>query len=97
MLVQMIKFLEETLSKLLKMSLGFGHFCHFSPKLKYFESGSMWFRFCSHFHPKAKSGQIFQLIFSFFFFSLHFNKGKMIIFLFNLQKIKKKKKKMDDN
>ncbi|KAJ0950066.1 hypothetical protein HanRHA438_Chr01g0045311 [Helianthus annuus] len=49
------------LSKLPKWSLRFVHFCHFSPKLKPFESGSLWFQFCCHFHPKSKSGQIFQL------------------------------------
>ncbi|MFS7939271.1 hypothetical protein Hanom_Chr05g00449741 [Helianthus anomalus] len=48
------------------MSLRFSHFYHFSPKLKPFESGSLWFQFCCHFHPKAKLSQIFQLTSKFF-------------------------------
>ncbi|MFS8006012.1 hypothetical protein Hanom_Chr13g01244231 [Helianthus anomalus] len=63
-------------SKLLKWSLRCCHFCHFSPKLKPFESGSLWFQFCCHFHPKSKSGQIFQLTSIFFFFFLLFNEGQ---------------------
>ncbi|MFS7969617.1 hypothetical protein Hanom_Chr09g00811301 [Helianthus anomalus] len=42
------------------------HFCHFNPKLKHFESKSLWFQFCCHFHPKAKPNQNFQLTSSFF-------------------------------
>ncbi|KAJ0589038.1 hypothetical protein HanIR_Chr04g0181551 [Helianthus annuus] len=34
----------------------FSHVCHFNPKLKLFEFGSLWFQFCCYFHPKAKSG-----------------------------------------
>ncbi|MFS7999477.1 hypothetical protein Hanom_Chr12g01166631 [Helianthus anomalus] len=71
------------MSKLPKWSLRFGHFCHFSSKLKPFESGSLWFQFCCHFHLKSQYGQIFQLTFSFFFF-LSFSsllmKGKMVRF-----------------
>ncbi|MFS7984836.1 hypothetical protein Hanom_Chr11g00991331 [Helianthus anomalus] len=36
----------------------FGPFCHFSPKLKLFASGSPWFQFYCHFGPKMKSGHI---------------------------------------
>ncbi|MFS8005759.1 putative translocase [Helianthus anomalus] len=57
-LVSLLEF-NKILSKLLKWSLRFGHFCYFSPKLKPFESGSLGFQFCCHFHPKSKSGQIF--------------------------------------
>ncbi|MFS7952938.1 hypothetical protein Hanom_Chr07g00612801 [Helianthus anomalus] len=39
-------------SKLPFWSLWFGHFCHFSPKLKFFASGSLWFQFYCHFGPK---------------------------------------------
>ncbi|MFS8010054.1 hypothetical protein Hanom_Chr14g01292461 [Helianthus anomalus] len=38
-------------SKLLFWSLWFGHFCHFSPKLKLFALESLWFQFCCHFGP----------------------------------------------
>ncbi|MFS8009647.1 hypothetical protein Hanom_Chr14g01287411 [Helianthus anomalus] len=41
-------------SKLPFWSLWFGHFCHFSPNLKLFKSGSLWFHFCCHFSPKFK-------------------------------------------
>ncbi|MFS7929825.1 hypothetical protein Hanom_Chr04g00336971 [Helianthus anomalus] len=54
-----------SLSKLPKWSLRFGHFYHFSPKLKPFESRSLWFQFCCDFQPKAKPRQIFQLTFIF--------------------------------
>ncbi|MFS8030466.1 hypothetical protein Hanom_Chr17g01534401 [Helianthus anomalus] len=47
-------------SKLPFWSLRFGHFCHFSPKLKLFASGSLWFQFCCHFDPKARSAEISQ-------------------------------------
>ncbi|MFS7916428.1 hypothetical protein Hanom_Chr02g00177011 [Helianthus anomalus] len=54
-------------------------FCHFSSKLKPFESGSMWFQFYCYFHPKSKSGQIFQLTSSFFcLFSSLLMKDKMV-------------------
>ncbi|MFS8005052.1 hypothetical protein Hanom_Chr13g01232941 [Helianthus anomalus] len=33
----------------------FGHFCHFSPKLKLFAYGSLWFQLYCHFGPKMKS------------------------------------------
>ncbi|MFS7901862.1 hypothetical protein Hanom_Chr01g00004571 [Helianthus anomalus] len=55
-------------SKLSKWYLRFHRFCHFSLKVKLFEYGSLWFQFCCHFHPKAKSDQIFQLRSSFFVF-----------------------------
>ncbi|MFS7898954.1 hypothetical protein Hanom_Chr12g01171341 [Helianthus anomalus] len=42
-------------SKLPFWSLRFGYFCHFSPKLKPFASGSLWFQFYCHFDPKVKS------------------------------------------
>ncbi|MFS7979553.1 hypothetical protein Hanom_Chr10g00929071 [Helianthus anomalus] len=45
-------------SKLPFWSLRFGHFCHFSPKLNPFASGSLWFQFYCHFGPKMKSGHI---------------------------------------
>ncbi|MFS7967853.1 hypothetical protein Hanom_Chr09g00790611 [Helianthus anomalus] len=51
----------------------FDHFCHFSPKLKPFESGSIWFQFCCHFHPKAKPSLIFLLTSIFLDFFLPFN------------------------
>ncbi|MFS7932496.1 hypothetical protein Hanom_Chr04g00368531 [Helianthus anomalus] len=69
-------------SKLPKSSMRFGHFWHFSPKLKHFTSGSLWFQFCCHFHPKSKSGQIVQSTSSFFFFFLSISfllmMGKMV-------------------
>ncbi|MFS7989587.1 hypothetical protein Hanom_Chr11g01048691 [Helianthus anomalus] len=43
-------------SKLPFWSLRFGNFCYFSPKLKLFSSGSLWFKFYCHFSPKMKSG-----------------------------------------
>ncbi|MFS7999880.1 hypothetical protein Hanom_Chr12g01171821 [Helianthus anomalus] len=46
------------LSKLPFWSLRFGQFCHISPNLKPFASGSLWFRFYCHFGPNLKSGQI---------------------------------------
>ncbi|KAF5795946.1 hypothetical protein HanXRQr2_Chr08g0345611 [Helianthus annuus] len=46
------------MSKLLIWSLWFGQFCHFSPNLKVFVSGSLWFYFYCHFGPKVKSCQI---------------------------------------
>ncbi|MFS7921609.1 hypothetical protein Hanom_Chr03g00239001 [Helianthus anomalus] len=62
----------------------FGHFYRFSSKLKPFESGSLWFQFCCHFHSRAKSGQIYQLISDFFLsFSSLLMKGKIVRF-FNL-------------
>ncbi|MFS8032446.1 hypothetical protein Hanom_Chr17g01557881 [Helianthus anomalus] len=63
-------------SKQLFWSLWFGHFCHFSPKLKLFASGSLWFQFCCHFGPKMKSGHICLIKFCYF---VLFRKGKMII------------------
>ncbi|MFS7943518.1 hypothetical protein Hanom_Chr06g00501201 [Helianthus anomalus] len=45
-------------SKLPFWSLRFGQFCHFSPNLKPFASGYLWFQFCCHFGPKIN-----QLIF----------------------------------
>ncbi|MFS8006927.1 hypothetical protein Hanom_Chr14g01254961 [Helianthus anomalus] len=45
-------------SKLPFWSLWFGQFCHFSPKLKLFASGSLWFQFYCHFGPKMKSDHI---------------------------------------
>ncbi|MFS8017028.1 hypothetical protein Hanom_Chr15g01375451 [Helianthus anomalus] len=41
-------------SKLPFWSLWFGYFCHFSPKLKPFASGSLWYQFYCHFGPKIK-------------------------------------------
>ncbi|MFS7945753.1 hypothetical protein Hanom_Chr06g00527871 [Helianthus anomalus] len=41
-----------SLSKLPFWSLWFGHFCHFSLKLKLFAYGSLWFQFYCHFGPK---------------------------------------------
>ncbi|MFS8024838.1 hypothetical protein Hanom_Chr16g01468051 [Helianthus anomalus] len=46
------------MSKLSFWSLRFGHFCHFSRKLKSFASVSMWFHFYCHFDTKAKLAQI---------------------------------------
>ncbi|MFS8012160.1 hypothetical protein Hanom_Chr14g01317591 [Helianthus anomalus] len=54
----------------------FGHFCHFSPKLNFFASGSLWFQFYCQFGPKMKLGHI-CLIKSFYF--ILFRRGKMII------------------
>ncbi|MFS7945935.1 hypothetical protein Hanom_Chr06g00530051 [Helianthus anomalus] len=77
-------------SRLQKWSLRYGHFCHFSSKLKTFESGFMWFQFCCHFHPKSKFNKIFQLIFSFFFvFFLPFNEGQNGLLTFYYNKLKK--------
>ncbi|MFS7976354.1 hypothetical protein Hanom_Chr10g00891511 [Helianthus anomalus] len=36
-------------------SLWFGQFCHFSPYLKLFKSGSLWFHFYCHFSAKLKN------------------------------------------
>ncbi|MFS7910378.1 hypothetical protein Hanom_Chr02g00105661 [Helianthus anomalus] len=41
--------------------LWFGQFCHFSPNLKLFISGSLWFHFCCHFSPKFKLPQFFTV------------------------------------
>ncbi|KAF5780848.1 putative glycosyl transferase, family 31 [Helianthus annuus] len=64
------------MSKLPFWSLRFGHFCHFSPKLKPFAFGSLWFQFYCHFGPKVKSGHI-CLIKSCHF--VLFLRGKMVI------------------
>ncbi|MFS7951850.1 hypothetical protein Hanom_Chr07g00600061 [Helianthus anomalus] len=64
------------MSKLPFWSLWFGQFCHFSPKLKLFASGSLWFQFYCHFRPKMKSGHI-CLIKSCYF--VIFRRSKMII------------------
>ncbi|MFS7921664.1 hypothetical protein Hanom_Chr03g00239641 [Helianthus anomalus] len=55
----------------------FGHFYHFSIKLKLFVSGSL-FQFCCHFGSKMKSGHICLIKSCYFVF---FCRGKMIIFL----------------
>ncbi|MFS8029854.1 hypothetical protein Hanom_Chr17g01527211 [Helianthus anomalus] len=55
----------------------FGQFYYFSPKLKLFASGSLWFQFYCHFGPKKKSVHI-CLIKSCYF--VIFRRGKMIIF-----------------
>ncbi|MFS7974989.1 hypothetical protein Hanom_Chr10g00875241 [Helianthus anomalus] len=77
------------MSKLLKWSPRFGHFCHFSLKLKHFESGSLWFQFGCHFHPKSESVQIFQVTSSFFVFFISFNKGQNGLLTFYYNKLKK--------
>ncbi|MFS8009556.1 hypothetical protein Hanom_Chr14g01286321 [Helianthus anomalus] len=41
--------------------MSFGYFCHFSPKLKPFESGSLWFQFYCHFGQKMKSSHIYLI------------------------------------
>ncbi|MFS7950418.1 hypothetical protein Hanom_Chr07g00582961 [Helianthus anomalus] len=46
------------MSKLPFWSLRFGHFCHFSTKLKLFTFRSLWFHFYCHFGPKVKSCHI---------------------------------------
>ncbi|MFS8027272.1 hypothetical protein Hanom_Chr16g01496731 [Helianthus anomalus] len=76
-------------SKLSKWFLSFDHFCHFNLKLKPFEAGSLWFQFCCHFHPKSKSGQIFQLTSSFFVFFLSSNKEQNGLLTFYYNKLKK--------
>ncbi|MFS7985610.1 hypothetical protein Hanom_Chr11g01000491 [Helianthus anomalus] len=50
----LLKVFDKIWSKLPFWSLWLGHFCHFSPNLKLFTSGSMWFAFCFHFSPKLK-------------------------------------------
>ncbi|MFS7915961.1 hypothetical protein Hanom_Chr02g00171511 [Helianthus anomalus] len=83
LLDNLIYYYVKIKSKLLFWSLRFGHFCHFSPKLKHFVSGSLWFQFYCHFGPKVKSDHIY-LIKSYYFFL--FLRGKMIIsFLFYLK------------
>ncbi|MFS7970122.1 hypothetical protein Hanom_Chr09g00817291 [Helianthus anomalus] len=67
---------EKKKSKLQFWSLWFGQFCHYSPKLKLFVSGSLWFQFYCHFGPKMKSSHI-CLIKSCYF--VIFCRGKMII------------------
>ncbi|MFS7929026.1 hypothetical protein Hanom_Chr04g00327731 [Helianthus anomalus] len=54
----------------------FGHFCHFSPKLKSFASGSLWFQFYCHVGPKMKSCHICLIKSCYFVFFLG---GKMVI------------------
>ncbi|MFS7907247.1 hypothetical protein Hanom_Chr01g00069021 [Helianthus anomalus] len=66
------------MSKLSCWSLRFGHFCHFSPKLKLFESVFPSFQFYCHFGPKVKSGHI-CLIKS--WYSVLFLRGKMVIII----------------
>ncbi|MFS7950881.1 hypothetical protein Hanom_Chr07g00588381 [Helianthus anomalus] len=63
-------------SKLSFWSLWFGHFCHFSPKLKPFASGSLWFQFYCHFGSKMKSGHICFLKSCYF---VIFFRGKIVI------------------
>ncbi|MFS7979586.1 putative alpha-L-fucosidase [Helianthus anomalus] len=46
------------MSKLPFWSLRFGYFCHFSPKLKPFASGSLWFQHYCHFGPKVNPCRI---------------------------------------
>ncbi|MFS7948202.1 hypothetical protein Hanom_Chr06g00557191 [Helianthus anomalus] len=55
----------------------FGHFCHFSPKLKLFKSVSLLFHFYCHFDPKIKSPLIWLLKSGNFVF---YFRGKMIHF-----------------
>ncbi|MFS8019348.1 hypothetical protein Hanom_Chr15g01402751 [Helianthus anomalus] len=63
-------------SKLPFWSLRFSHFCHFSPKLKLFTSGSLWFQFYCHFGPKVKSDHIYLITSCYF---VLFFRGKMVI------------------
>ncbi|MFS7928690.1 hypothetical protein Hanom_Chr04g00323711 [Helianthus anomalus] len=49
------------MSKLPFWSLRFDRFCHFSPKLKPFKSGSLWFHFYCHFGPKMKTANIWLI------------------------------------
>ncbi|MFS7965148.1 hypothetical protein Hanom_Chr08g00758701 [Helianthus anomalus] len=77
-LLLLLLFIYKKYRKLPFWSLLFGHFCHFSPKLKLFAIGSLWFQFYCHFDPKMKSGHI-CLIKSCYF--VLFRRGKMIIFL----------------
>ncbi|MFS7926488.1 hypothetical protein Hanom_Chr04g00297641 [Helianthus anomalus] len=66
-------------SKLPFWSLRFGHFCHFSPKLKPFTTGSLWFQFYCHFGPKVKSGHICVIKSCYLVFFL---RGKIVILIF---------------
>ncbi|MFS7908609.1 hypothetical protein Hanom_Chr01g00085151 [Helianthus anomalus] len=52
--MEVLFFVTSLKSKLPFWSLRFGQFCHFSPNLKLFISGSTWFHFCCHFGPKIK-------------------------------------------
>ncbi|MFS8024649.1 hypothetical protein Hanom_Chr16g01465871 [Helianthus anomalus] len=63
------------LNKLSFWSLRFGHFCHFSPKLKSLKSGSLWFHFYCHFGPKIKSPLIWLLKSDYFVF---YFRGKIV-------------------
>ncbi|MFS7958621.1 hypothetical protein Hanom_Chr07g00680881 [Helianthus anomalus] len=67
------------MSKVPFWSLRFGHFCHFSSNLKPFASGSMWFHFCCHFGPKAKSAQISKKNLVFFVLFLNLVRGILVI------------------
>ncbi|MFS7906652.1 hypothetical protein Hanom_Chr01g00061781 [Helianthus anomalus] len=61
----------------------FGHFYHFSPKLKHFASGSLWFHIYCHFGLKVKSSHIYLIKPCYF---VLFLTGKMVIsFLFYLK------------
>ncbi|MFS7968759.1 hypothetical protein Hanom_Chr09g00801301 [Helianthus anomalus] len=64
-----------TKSKLSFLSLRFDHVCHFSPKLKPFKSGSLWFHFYCHFGQKVNSTDICLIKLCYF---LIFPGGKMV-------------------
>ncbi|MFS7955357.1 hypothetical protein Hanom_Chr07g00641711 [Helianthus anomalus] len=51
---------KQKKSELPFWSLRFGQFCHFSPNLNPFASGSLWFHFYCHFGQKGKSTHISQ-------------------------------------
>ncbi|MFS7917589.1 hypothetical protein Hanom_Chr03g00190901 [Helianthus anomalus] len=56
------------MSKLPFWSLWFGQFCHFSPNLKLFNSGSLWFASYFHFSPKLKNSHFLLFQHPFFVF-----------------------------
>ncbi|MFS7966037.1 hypothetical protein Hanom_Chr16g01439471 [Helianthus anomalus] len=59
-------------------SLKFGHFCHYSPKLKSFVSLFLWFQYYCHFGPKVKSDHICLIRSCYFVFLT----GKTVILIF---------------
>ncbi|MFS8020451.1 hypothetical protein Hanom_Chr16g01415721 [Helianthus anomalus] len=76
------------MSKMPKWSLSLGHFCHFSSKMKPFESGSMKFHFLYHFHPKSKLGQNFLLTSTFFVVFLILMRGRIFFLSLYITKLK---------
>ncbi|MFS7903189.1 hypothetical protein Hanom_Chr01g00021051 [Helianthus anomalus] len=71
-------------SKQLFWSPSFVHFCHFSPKLKPFASGSLWFQFYYHFGPIINQLIFLKLNHAIVFFSPG---EKWSLYIYNLYNI----------